>query len=166
MRCSRTVTFLLLDYDIASAAVDVDADVQVSSTRPALHVATPVHDIAVQGLAAEMTQPSTSAHGPDIAYALSQPVRPHAADTYIVYSSTLQPLSTLQPPPTLSIHGTAARQSDPAYMQHQSHVPAGPALACTDYAVTSSLPHLPVVLGDSLFVDSSVQQPRVDVSFC
>jgi len=115
--------------DIASPAVDVGTDVQVHFTQSASLVDTPVDNTAVLStcFAVDMTQPSTSVHAPDIAYAFLQPVRPHAADTYTTYSSALQPLSTLQPPPTLSIHGTAARRSDPAYMQHQSLVPAGPA---------------------------------------
>ena len=96
--------------DIASPAVDVGTDVQVHFTQSASLVDTPVDNTAVLStcFAVDMTQPSTSVHAPDIAYAFLQPVRPHAADTYTTYSSALQPLSILpHAGPTRRIRSTS-----------------------------------------------------------
>ena len=105
----------------------------MSPSRPA----TPVDNLVVQGLPANLTQqqpPVSTAIvlRPDIADALTW--HPHAADTSAVYSCHGTSMSTLQPPymfsamkePTVYRPGLQYTQpqpsapSDPGYTQHQS----------------------------------------------
>ena len=123
-------------YEVVEVPVDdipppaVDTVVQVSSSRHVDDADTPVDNLVVQSLAADITQrhPSMSAsivHRPDIADALT--VRPYAADTRTVYSSDSISAQTLHRPFMPSpMHEPTMYRPGPEHTQPQQYFASDP----------------------------------------
>ena len=134
-----TVAYEVVEVPVHSddiAPLTADAVVQMSPSRPV----TPVDNLVVQGLAANLTQrqpPVSTAivHRPDVADALIR--HPHAADTRTVYTSHGTSQSTLQQSfMPASVHEPTMYRPGPQHTQPQQFY-APPVVAsdpvCTHY---------------------------------